>query len=182
MILPLDTNVSCLGHWHGPRCHSWFSWNYVTSDKRNRVLWKHFYVEVIEYLCGTVAFWFIIWLNCLCSGILEINCSKDVKVQGIIGPCTSLEKVWHYGHWIATSLFRHTTSCACFSVISNIAVMSHRKVLCLQTLLLVKETLALGKCAVLTKKHHFALYMTLQKKMAKIQLVNQQAISSTFNS
>uniref|UniRef100_K3ZTY3 Protein transport protein SEC23 n=1 Tax=Setaria italica TaxID=4555 RepID=K3ZTY3_SETIT len=25
-------------------------------------------------------------------GILEINCSKDVKVQGIIGPCTSLEK------------------------------------------------------------------------------------------
>jgi len=34
----------------------------------------------------------LIWLNCLCSGILEINCSKDVKVQGIIGPCTSLEK------------------------------------------------------------------------------------------
>jgi protein transport protein SEC23 len=26
------------------------------------------------------------------NGILEINCSKDVKVQGIIGPCTSLEK------------------------------------------------------------------------------------------
>ncbi|CAK9146342.1 unnamed protein product, partial [Ilex paraguariensis] len=25
-------------------------------------------------------------------GTLEINCSKDIKVQGIIGPCTSLEK------------------------------------------------------------------------------------------
>ncbi|KAL0403771.1 UNVERIFIED_CONTAM: protein transport protein SEC23 [Sesamum radiatum] len=26
------------------------------------------------------------------NGTLEINCSKDIKVQGIIGPCTSLEK------------------------------------------------------------------------------------------
>ncbi|KAM1175503.1 hypothetical protein ACFX13_028562 [Malus domestica] len=26
------------------------------------------------------------------NGIFEINCSKDVKVQGIIGPCASLEK------------------------------------------------------------------------------------------
>ncbi|KAL2319408.1 hypothetical protein Fmac_028377 [Flemingia macrophylla] len=26
------------------------------------------------------------------SGIFEINCSKDLKVQGIIGPCASLEK------------------------------------------------------------------------------------------
>lgn len=26
------------------------------------------------------------------NGILEINCSKDIKIQGIIGPCTSLEK------------------------------------------------------------------------------------------
>ncbi|KAL1535670.1 Protein transport protein S23 E [Salvia divinorum] len=26
------------------------------------------------------------------DGTLEINCSKDIKVQGIIGPCTSLEK------------------------------------------------------------------------------------------
>lgn len=26
------------------------------------------------------------------NGRLEINCSKDIKVQGIIGPCTSLEK------------------------------------------------------------------------------------------
>lgn len=27
------------------------------------------------------------------SGTLEIFCSKDIKIQGIIGPCTSLEKV-----------------------------------------------------------------------------------------
>ncbi|KAG5125608.1 hypothetical protein JHK82_032345 [Glycine max] len=26
------------------------------------------------------------------SGTLEINCSKEIKIQGIIGPCTSLEK------------------------------------------------------------------------------------------
>ncbi|KAF6135801.1 hypothetical protein GIB67_028120 [Kingdonia uniflora] len=27
-----------------------------------------------------------------CSGIFEVNCSKDIKVQGIIGPCASLGK------------------------------------------------------------------------------------------
>ncbi|KAL5231778.1 hypothetical protein ABZP36_030554 [Zizania latifolia] len=26
------------------------------------------------------------------NGIFEVNCSKDVKIQGILGPCTSLEK------------------------------------------------------------------------------------------
>ncbi|XP_050236190.1 protein transport protein SEC23 E [Mercurialis annua] len=26
------------------------------------------------------------------NGMLEINCSKDIKIQGIIGPCTSMEK------------------------------------------------------------------------------------------
>ncbi|XP_028095508.1 protein transport protein Sec23A-like [Camellia sinensis] len=26
------------------------------------------------------------------NGTFEINCSKDIKIQGIIGPCTSLEK------------------------------------------------------------------------------------------
>lgn len=35
----------------------------------------------------------ILFLYILCSGIFEINCSKDIKVQGIIGPCASLEKV-----------------------------------------------------------------------------------------
>ncbi|GFY92093.1 Sec23/Sec24 protein transport family protein [Actinidia rufa] len=31
---------------------------------------------------------------CLSSnGIFEVNCSKDIRVQGIIGPCASLEKV-----------------------------------------------------------------------------------------
>lgn len=31
--------------------------------------------------------------KCCCSGIFEINCSKDIKIQGVIGPCASLEKV-----------------------------------------------------------------------------------------
>ncbi|KAH1047021.1 hypothetical protein J1N35_037805 [Gossypium stocksii] len=26
------------------------------------------------------------------NGMLEINCSKDIKIQGVIGPCTSLDK------------------------------------------------------------------------------------------
>nr|XP_007146573.1 hypothetical protein PHAVU_006G052000g [Phaseolus vulgaris]ESW18567.1 hypothetical protein PHAVU_006G052000g [Phaseolus vulgaris] len=26
------------------------------------------------------------------TGTLEINCSKEIKIQGVIGPCTSLEK------------------------------------------------------------------------------------------
>ena len=31
--------------------------------------------------------------HCSPSGTLKINCSKDIKIQGIIGLCTSLEKV-----------------------------------------------------------------------------------------
>ncbi|KAJ7957280.1 Protein transport protein SEC23 [Quillaja saponaria] len=31
-------------------------------------------------------------LGLFSNGTLEINCSKDIKIQGIIGPCTSLEK------------------------------------------------------------------------------------------
>lgn len=31
-------------------------------------------------------------LGLAANGIFEINCSKDIKVQGIIGPCASLEK------------------------------------------------------------------------------------------
>lgn len=31
-------------------------------------------------------------LNLSFNGLLEVNCSKDVKVQGAIGPCASLEK------------------------------------------------------------------------------------------
>ncbi|XP_058743453.1 protein transport protein SEC23 C-like isoform X2 [Vicia villosa] len=34
----------------------------------------------------------IFLLVLLISGIFEINCSKDIKVQGIVGPCASLEK------------------------------------------------------------------------------------------
>lgn len=41
--------------------------------------------QVGEYYLLTYAF--------SLSGTLEINCSKDIKVQGIIGPCSSLEKV-----------------------------------------------------------------------------------------
>lgn len=35
----------------------------------------------------------LILLSNSCSGIFEVNCSKDIKIQGIIGPCASLDKV-----------------------------------------------------------------------------------------
>ena len=34
-----------------------------------------------------------IYFSCS-SGTFEVYCSKDIKIQGVIGPCTSLEKVW----------------------------------------------------------------------------------------
>lgn len=40
------------------------------------------------------------------SGTLEINCSKDIKIQGVIGPCTSLEKVRQFGH-LELSFYLH---------------------------------------------------------------------------
>ena len=33
------------------------------------------------------------------SGIFEVNCSKDIKIQGIIGPCASLDKVQARHFW-----------------------------------------------------------------------------------
>lgn len=33
------------------------------------------------------------------SGIFEVNFSKDIKIQGILGPCASLEKVY-ISFWI----------------------------------------------------------------------------------
>lgn len=36
----------------------------------------------------------MIFFTFIFSGTLQINCSKDIKVQGIIGPCASSQKVW----------------------------------------------------------------------------------------
>lgn len=44
------------------------------------------------------------------SGTLEINCSKDIKIQGIIGPCTSLEKVGAYNIYVYSDLFQDDDS------------------------------------------------------------------------
>ncbi|KAG6423347.1 hypothetical protein SASPL_113741 [Salvia splendens] len=43
------------------------------------------------------------------NGTLEINCSKDIKVQGIIGPCTSLEKK---GPFVASTVIGQGNSTA----------------------------------------------------------------------
>ncbi|KAK3121955.1 hypothetical protein QOZ80_8BG0663240 [Eleusine coracana subsp. coracana] len=61
------------------------------------------------------------------NGIFEINCSKDVKIQGIIGPCTSLEKksplssntVVGQGNtsaWKMCGLDRKTSLCLLFDI------------------------------------------------------------------
>ncbi|ESQ46071.1 hypothetical protein EUTSA_v10000056mg [Eutrema salsugineum] len=60
-------------------------------------------------------------------GIFEINCSKDVKVQGIIGPCASLEKKGplcsdtgigqgHTSAWKMCGLDKNTSICLVFEI------------------------------------------------------------------
>ncbi|OWM64327.1 protein transport protein SEC23 [Punica granatum] len=61
------------------------------------------------------------------NGIFEINCSKDVKVQGIIGPCASLEKKGplcsdtaigqgHTSAWKLCGLDKATALCLFFDI------------------------------------------------------------------
>ncbi|GAA0157830.1 vesicle coat protein [Lithospermum erythrorhizon] len=61
------------------------------------------------------------------NGILEISCSKDIKIQGIIGPCASLEKkgpvcsetVLGQGHttaWKMCGLDATTSLCVIFEI------------------------------------------------------------------
>ncbi|XP_075646116.1 protein transport protein SEC23 C [Castanea sativa] len=64
------------------------------------------------------------------NGIFEINCSKDIKVQGIIGPCASLEKkgplcsdtVIGQGNttaWKMCGLDKATSLCLIFEVVKK---------------------------------------------------------------
>ncbi|XP_050237086.1 protein transport protein SEC23 C isoform X3 [Mercurialis annua] len=63
-------------------------------------------------------------------GIFEVNCSKDVKVQGIIGPCASLEKkgplcsdtVIGQGNtsaWKMCGIDKATTLCVIFEIVKK---------------------------------------------------------------
>lgn len=65
----------------------------------NYSLWSIWAISLYSQMIFLINFWSEYFGRptlsfTLCSGIFEINCSKDVKVQGIIGPCASLEKVW----------------------------------------------------------------------------------------
>jgi protein transport protein SEC23 len=64
------------------------------------------------------------------NGIFEINCSKDIKVQGVIGPCASLEKkgplcsdtVIGQGNttaWKMCGLDKATSLCLIFEVVKK---------------------------------------------------------------
>ncbi|XP_015895804.3 protein transport protein SEC23 C [Ziziphus jujuba] len=64
------------------------------------------------------------------NGIFEINCSKDIKVQGIIGPCASLEKkgplvsdtVTGQGNtsaWKMCGLDKATSLCLIFEIVKK---------------------------------------------------------------
>lgn len=70
------------------------------------ILWLNF----LRYLCLNFTLQNVKLITKILyfSGTLEINCSKDIKVQGVIGPCTSLEKVGQFDHLeVVLHILRH---------------------------------------------------------------------------
>nr|XP_007146572.1 hypothetical protein PHAVU_006G052000g [Phaseolus vulgaris]ESW18566.1 hypothetical protein PHAVU_006G052000g [Phaseolus vulgaris] len=59
----------------------------VLSESFGHSVFKDSFKRVFEN-GGTVSCSFYVCF----TGTLEINCSKEIKIQGVIGPCTSLEK------------------------------------------------------------------------------------------
>lgn len=96
---------------------------------------------------------FISYLTSFCSGIFEINCSKDLKIQGIIGPCASLEKVSRISHLFSATYLHpidaYLLLCIC------------RKAHYAQMLLLVKGVQVHGRCVALTNQHRCAYFLML---------------------
>ncbi|KAB1993168.1 hypothetical protein ES319_D13G010700v1 [Gossypium barbadense] len=50
------------------------------------------------------------------NGIFEVNCSKDLKVQGVLGPCASLEK-GNTSAWKMCGLDQATSLCLVFDIV-----------------------------------------------------------------
>lgn len=88
------------------------------------------------------------------SGTLEINCSKDIKVQGVIGPCTSLEKVGQFDHLelVLHILCHIQIEMRLVLVEFDVNCCMHgRKDLLLPILLQERGIQQLGKCVALTR-------------------------------
>lgn len=92
--------------------------------------------------------------NFIFSGIFEINCSKDIKVQGIIGPCASLERVFYLLHGLF-SLFSLLTFYFFLHVNRKVGYAPIRS--------LVKGIQLHGRCVALTIKHPYAFSLILQR-------------------
>ena len=96
---------------------------------------------------------FISYLTSFCSGIFEINCSKDLKIQGIIGPCASLEKVCLESHLLLATYLHNIDAYLLFCIC--------RKAHYAQMLLLVKGVQVHGRCVASTNPHHCAYFLML---------------------
>ncbi|MBA0613159.1 hypothetical protein Godav_013655 [Gossypium davidsonii] len=88
----------------------WVSVRRCTKDHRESFLFVILMDEIMEDILNILVYMLIVYDYVLVdqnkgykvgvqvdaawgeSGMLEISCSKEIKVQGIIGPCTSLEK------------------------------------------------------------------------------------------
>lgn len=104
--------------------------------------------HVLHYMLTHFLFNFI-----FCSGIFEINCSKDLKIQGIIGPCASLEKVCLE---CLTSFLLLTSTTEAY-----LPIYICRKAHYAQMLLLVKGVQVHGRCVDSTNPHHCAYFLML---------------------
>jgi len=88
------------------------------------------------------------------SGIFEINCSKDIKVQGIIGPCASLEKV---SYKTVKGIYFSFAYCDQYLMIIC------RKDRCALTLPSVRDTQAHGRCVASTTTLPYVWFLKLLK-------------------
>jgi hypothetical protein len=87
-------------------------------------------------------------------GIFEINCSKDIKVQGIIGPCASLEKV---SYKTVKGIYFSFAYCDQYLMIIC------RKDRCALTLPSVRDTQAHGRCVASTTTLPYVWFLKLLK-------------------
>lgn len=108
------------------------------------------------------------------SGIFEVNCSKDIKIQGIIGPCASLEKV-------SPKLFKDPSFLFALFWCLLVGTLC-RKVLCALKRLLVRGVLQLGRCVALTNLHLYVWYLRLWRRRTQMLLLNQQTTNFTSSS
>ncbi|CAH1417737.1 unnamed protein product [Lactuca virosa] len=73
------------------------------------------YVQDVFMICVIAA------IDSSQSGIFEVNFSKEIKIQGILGPCASLDKYWSRGTttWKMCGLDKSTSLCLIFDIVKK---------------------------------------------------------------